>query len=219
MKRILQLTWLFLLPLIIDAQIAPDKTVLNTNLFEGFPTGSVLMKNGTIEYAPLNYNTLDQTIVFKKGEQIMTLIEPATVDTVYILDRKFIFIKKGFFEVTAGTPETALCLSYKGKLKPIVATANHDGTIRKVDDVSNTVSNTYVNRSGGVGSNYAVSFSKNLWVKVYNEIYRADNQKQFLKAIPSHLSDKAAAYIKENKTNFKDEKDVAALVVYCNQAK
>ncbi|RZM09839.1 MAG: hypothetical protein EOO88_48960 [Pedobacter sp.] len=202
----------------LHAQGRNDTTHVNTFLFDNFSVGTALMKNGGKEVVPLNYNTFDQSIVFKKDNEILTISDPSTVDTVFILDKKFIPLKKGFYEVATGNQATALCISYTMKKRPLVGDVDHAGFSRKSNDVSNNVSNAFIGRALTNGS-YSVEFVKHYWVKIFNDVYKANTEKQFIKAVPSHLTQAVSAYFKTHRVNFESEQDVVALVDYCNNQK
>src|SRR5438105_986015 len=90
---------MMLLPFAGYTQVSVDKTVLNTNLYDVFINGTVRMKNGHIEEALLNYDTEHQSILFKKNDQVLTLTDLSSVDTVYIADRKFVPVEDNFYEI------------------------------------------------------------------------------------------------------------------------
>jgi hypothetical protein len=220
MKKTLRNFFLAILfPCCAQAQVNKDSTHLNTYLFEEFSDGVVLMKSGNKESALLNYNTLDQGIVFKQGTQVLSLVNLLTVDTVYLKDKKFIPVKNLFYEFTGGTAKTGICISYTSRTKPVVATSDHNGTSRQTGNaVSNTVSNVYVSRSTFNGD-YIVEFIPHYWVKSFNDLYKANNERQFIKGIPSYMETAVKDYFSTHKIDFSKETDLVSLVNFCNAQK
>jgi hypothetical protein len=214
-KNCLALAFVSFWPLLHYAQVRIDTTILNTNLFEHFTDGTVLLKNGNIEHAPLNYDTQNQSIVFKKDGQVMILTGLETVDTVYIQNRKFIAAENTFYEVATGKGKIGLFITYSNRRRPLVATTDHAGTIRKANtDVSNTVSGVYLSRP--FHGNYAIEIKQYYWLRRGRSFYKANNEDQLLKAFAFKNSDTIRAYIKENKIDFNRQEDVIKLVNYCN---
>jgi hypothetical protein len=64
-----------------------------------FIVGSVLMKNGTTEYARLNYNMITEEMIFDKDGTDLALAELAAIDTVYLDSLVFVPHEKIFLEV------------------------------------------------------------------------------------------------------------------------
>ncbi len=73
-------------------------------LFPDFAEGKVKQKSGEINKAQLNYNLLTEEMVFEQSGQQMALDKIENIDTVYILDRKFIPAGQVFYEMATNTP-------------------------------------------------------------------------------------------------------------------
>jgi hypothetical protein len=204
-----------LLPFFSYAQVSIDKSVLNTNLYEVFISGKVLMKSGRIEEALLNYNTENQSIVFKQNEQVLTLTDLTSVDTVYIADRKFIPVENSFYEIITGTNPIGLYITYTNKRRPVVASTDHTGTSKQPGDkASNNVASAYLSRPNQL--NYTADVLTHYWLKRGNSFYKANNQNQLLKVFPFKDNTSIKSYISENKIDFDKKDDVTRLVVFCN---
>lgn len=204
-----------LFPFSIYAQVSIEKAALNTHLFKEFTKGSVLMKDGRVEEAFLNYDTEYKSIVFKKEEKVLILTDLQSVDTVYIQDRKFIPALDIFYEVVPGITGIGLYITYSNKKKPIMASPDHEGTTKQTgNQANNNVASAYVSRPNQL--NYAVETSSQYWLRRGNSFYKVNNETQVLKVFP--FKDNAAIknYLRENKTDFKKLEDVVKLVNYCN---
>ena len=215
MKAIIFLFLNIALPTFNYAQSVKDSlTFRKPLLYENFIDGYVLMKSGAIENALLNYNTDNQTTVFIKDGQYMTLTGTELIDTIYIGTKKFIPVKNSIYEVVTNG-SIALFLSYYNKTRPVVATVDHNGNSRKDNSqVSNTVSDVYVSRS--FKGNYDVEILKDYWLKKDNKFYKANNAKQFLKSFPSKIKNTIEQYIQSNNVDFNKESDLIKLVTFCN---
>lgn len=197
------------------SQSVKDSVQLRTLLFNHFIEGIVLMKSGAIEKAPLNYNTDNQSIVFINNDQYMTLTELETIDTIYIDDKKFVPVKETIYEVVTPSEDIPLFVSYTNKIRPIVATVDHNGGSKQAGaQVSNTVSDTYVNRT--FRGNYTVEFIRHFLLKKRYSFYKISNEKQVIKVFPESET-AIRQFIAENQTNFSSLRDIANLVIFCNE--
>jgi hypothetical protein len=196
-----------------SAQSASDCFQRSPYLFEHFINGSVLLKSGVLEQAPLNYNADKQSIVFKKDNQDYDLTGLETIDTVYIETRKFVPVRSQFFEVLQSAP-VELYATYTSKKQPVAATAEHDRLLRKEDrEISNDVSNMYVTRQ--YRGDFAIEFHKQYWLKQYQNFYKVNTEKQVLKLFPKK-EQAIRTFIKENKTDFANEADLMKLLAFCS---
>ncbi len=68
-------------------------------LFNGFSDGVVLYKNGAKVGAKLNYDANNFAMLYMQGNVMMELVNPQTVDTVYVGGKKLVYHDKRFCEV------------------------------------------------------------------------------------------------------------------------
>ncbi|WP_276484948.1 hypothetical protein [Paraflavitalea pollutisoli] len=206
---------LFLSSLLSLAQVVSiEKSELNTKLFNSYSKGNVYLKNGSVQEAELNYETEDNSIVFKNHGQVLTLTNVGDVDTVVIAGRKFVPVDKKFYEVLSNGGIDLLA-SYINKRKPVVASPDHDGTKRSAGSAANNnVAPAYVSRP--FQSNSVVDIFNQFWLKRGNSLYKANNEKQLLKVYPMKHNDAIKQYISDNKIDFDKQEDLVKLVAYCN---
>lgn len=219
MKKITLLVCLAALLMAISgqgrAQVTYEKKVLNTNLFNEFVNGTVLMKDGRVEASLLNYDTENQTIVFKQGEQVMILTGLESVDTVMLENRRFVHLEDKFYEVVPGQQPINLFVSYTNKKTPVISSPDHTGVSKQaVSTANNNVAGAYLSRPNQL--NYTVSIFNHFWIKRENSLHKADNEKQLLKVIPSKYAPAVKNYIKENSVNFDSQADMSKLLTFCN---
>jgi hypothetical protein len=197
-----------------QSQKNADSLQSRTCLFDHFTLGAVLEKNGTTHEALLNYDADNQSVLFKQDHQNMILTGLDNVDTVYIGEKKFIPAEDKFYAV-ATTTEIALLVSYTYKSTPVVAQTDHNGTSRQNSGVvSSNVSETYLNRR--FQGQYTIEFLPRFWLKRGHSLYKANNEKQIAKIFAARET-AINEFVKTNKTDFTMEKDVAALIQFCNK--
>ncbi|HUQ96278.1 MAG TPA: hypothetical protein VM010_01340, partial [Chitinophagaceae bacterium] len=193
---------------------AQDTVSTSTFLLEHIVPGRVLLKSGNIEEVPLNYNAAKQGIVFLKDQKAYDLTGLETVDTVYINDRKFVPVKNTFYEVATTAP-VELYATYTCKMQPVTATADNNGSSRKnTSQVSNTVSEVYLNRP--YRGNYAMEFHKHFWLRRYRVFYKIGTERQVAKLFPRKES-AIRTFVKTNKINLSNEADVVKLIAFCTR--
>ena len=218
MKKIIFVSLLVLqLPFLIKAQSATDTAVRRQSLiFDHFINGKVLLKSGGISEAPLNYLSVDQSILFERDGKVFTLTDLATIDTIYIAARKFVPINNTVYEVLTRTGKVDLLLTYTNRQKPMVATTDHNGTSKHdINEVSNTVSDVYITRQ--YKGDFSVEISKHYWLKNYNKLHKANVANDFLKVFKESTHNAIGNYLEQHNVDFKNQKDLVAFTEYCNQ--
>ena len=184
-------------------------------LFKDFITGRVLSKSGEINEAPLNYNSYDQSVVFKTGDVIMILTGLENIDTIYLANKKFIPVDGKIYELTPAKGKVQLFNTYSGKIIPLKATADHSGTSKQnLSEVRNTVTDAYVTRP--YKGNFVVDQTKRFWLLSDGEMHRIDNVKSFKKVFKDIDNPSIAEFVKQQNIDLEKEADVVKLVNYCN---
>jgi hypothetical protein len=197
-----------------QAQPPADTTTPRTCLFSQFQQGTVLQKNATVINAQLNYNTENQTILFRQNGQNMILTGIDNIDTIYIGEKKFIPAEDKFYLV-ATTTELPLLISYTCKPIPLQAQAEHTGTSRQSSNVvSNNVSAAYVSRR--YQGQYDVGFIPQFWLRRGHSLYKANTERQIARMFPQK-EDLISEYIRNNKPDLRREKDITDLILFCQQ--
>lgn len=218
-KKIVFLSFIASFPFAIHGQGVQniDSSKYKALLFERFIEGYVLLKSGAVEQVPLNYNTNDQNIYFISDGKYMVLSDLESVDTIFLQNKKFIPFKGTIYEVIADpVSSAAVYVSYTNKQRPLVATADHNGSSRQTSNqVSNTVSDVYAN---GLSKPKAVEIQKHYWFEKNKKMYKADNEKQVTKIFPAR-SAAIEKFIQENNINFIIDGDMLKLASFCNARK
>lgn len=204
---------LFLLWLIATTMNAQRGTVISHYLFPEFTAGQVLMKDGTLNPAMLNYNAITEEIVFQQNGQVLALADPALsqTDTVFISDRKLVPYEDEFAELILNG-EVKLLALFRCKVIPPGNPAPFGGTsqISSVDNIS---------RWGANNTYYDLNLPDDYKIET-NYMYRIDNgsgwkkvnsMKQ-LRKFYKKSRDRFDQYVSEMEVQFDDPAQIVALV-------
>jgi hypothetical protein len=210
----LVLVFLFSVPL-LNAQV--DSLINLPNLLIPRFTKSILkMKSGEKRTAVLNYNTVDQQMVFMQKKLFYVLDDPQLIDTVYMANRIFIPFEKGFYELAVSAPVT-LFVQHKAYAESLGVPIGYGA-------MSQTASPNYVSTIYGatgainlkMPNNYKVTDDTEYWIRKEGVMTKFSSKKQFLKIIPENNKE-LEQYINKNKVDFKNQSNLVNLVLYCNE--
>jgi hypothetical protein len=188
---------------------------LENLVFPGFQESVVKLKTGKVYQAVLNYEKTEQQMVVLRNNQLFLFKDRQVVDTVFMGDRIFIPSETGFYEVLAGGPVT-LYMQHKARLE-------NTGTTLAYGSKTSTAGVTHISKifsSDGainlkVPENYKVVDDSDFLVKVDGQIQKVTGRKQFLKLFQANGRE-IESFIDENKTDFRSQDDLKALVSFCN---
>jgi hypothetical protein len=205
---------IFLFAIDLSAQTG-DANTLPQFLFPKFSKSIVKMKDGNIYTAFINYNMVDEEVIFEQKGKYMALDKPELIDTVFIQNKPFIPFEKSFYEVLVKGP-LSFYIQHKCKFVPVGSTTAYGMT-------SQTLGTTAVRtmqvgnqvRSLDVPENVTISMASVNWVKKNNEMEKFTNERQFLK-IFSEKETQLKEYIKKEKLDLKIREDLIKLGNYCN---
>lgn len=219
MKNPIQKTAILLLTVFLfeglNAQTDTLKNLPNL-LLPRFTTSMVKMKSGERKRAVLNYNLVDQEMVFMQRDQYFVLDEPQLIDTVYMANRTFIPFEKGFYELALTGPAT-LFIQHKAYSESIGVPTGYGAR-------SQTTSYNYVKMIfGGNGAinlkfpdEFRIVDDTEYWVRKEGVMHNFDSKRQFLKIFPEKEKE-LNQFIGKNKVNFDNNQSVIKLVEYCNE--
>ena len=86
---------------------------LSNFLFSEFSKCIIKFKSGDSKTAVINYNVIDEELVFQQSDAYMVLDNPSIIDTIYVNDRKFVPVGSLFYEVVLSNPIISLFIQYK----------------------------------------------------------------------------------------------------------
>lgn len=214
MKKICVLLFFIFLFILTCAQDSPGR--VSPDLFSGFKPGITLFKSGDTVCLKMNYNTFLEKMLFENEKQYFEIDNLESIDTVYILDRKFIPVKRVFYEVISLTPSN-LYIQHRCKLDPLPKPAGF-GTVSETTAISRTSNILSASSVFVLDRPETMKTSDNtlLWLRNGKKYYKANNEKQIIKYFPQK-TDLIRQFVKDNKTDFEKTDDVKKLIIFCNR--
>jgi hypothetical protein len=193
-----------------------EKTPLPQFLFPKFSKSIVKMKAGNVYSASIDYNMVDQEMIFEQKGQYLALLNPELIDTVFIQNRAFIPVEKAFYEVVA-KGNNPVFIQHRSKYAPVGTTTAYGMTSQTNGPASvRTINAGTQVRQLDVPDGVTLSPATVNWVRKNNEMIKFINERQFLKIFPEKEAE-LKAFIKKEKIDLKVREDVLKLGVYCNE--
>jgi hypothetical protein len=210
---------LFILSGYLSGQSAQTDTVPNPDqfLFPKFSPGVVDMKTGNDLGLNLNYSIIAGKMVFIQKGKYCELVNPGSVDTIFLNHRKFIPVGKVFYEVLCETP-FVLYAQHSGSILEPVKTDPYG----RVSQASATTSiyNMKVQSIFYTLNDPEVKIKKETiyWMSQNNSMKSFKDAVQLNKLFPGMKSE-IRDYIKQYKTEFGNPYDVVKLILFCTTLK
>lgn len=185
-------------------------------LLPRFTKSVVKLKSGAVNTAILNYNTVEQEMVFMQGKQFFILDNPLQIDSVFMANRTFIPMEKGFYEVLL---KGVITLFWQHK-----SYVEFEGYPTGYGAKSQAQAPNYVRQIYGsngainlkVPQGYKVVEDPQYWVRYNMQMRPFDNKRNFLKIFPEKEKE-LNSFISDNKIDFKKSEKVKELILYCNK--
>ena len=185
-------------------------------VFPEFQKGTVIMKNGHDEEAMIDYNMISEEMIFEKGGTRLAMDRIETIDTVYLGSRKFVPYEKYFLEILL-EDQVSLYIRHKLNILQSGSPAGYGGTT----ETGAAHSISYLVGSGSLyklqlPSEYNLTDASQFWIKKESSFFRIGTERQILDIFPGK-SKEIKQFIRQNKINFRKEKDVTVLIKKCNE--
>lgn len=189
-------------------------------LFPSFTNCLLKFKTGELKKAVVNYNVVDEELVFKQDNTYMTLESPAVdvIDTLYVGGRVFVpFNGTPFYELIS-TGTVNFFIQYKKDAELI-------GTSTAYGVKSRTGNATYKRQIYGgatgavdlrVPSEFQLNDNNGFYLQKDGSLHKFSGKRQFLK-ICSDKETEINKYLKEHNTKFNNLANLKDLVNYCNE--
>lgn len=214
----------FILSLALAAFILNSEAQENSDgsmpqyLFPEFVSGTVRMKNGREQKIALNYNTITEKMVYFQNQNFYDMVSINTIDTIVILNSRFIPVDKVFYEVLYNG-QVSFFIQHKGKLMSPGAPAAYGGT----SQLSNSKYLNSVELSGGrynleLPDDYIVKAEPVFWLKRDSIMSSFLNERQFLKLFPQNEQE-LKKFIKQYHIKFERLSDIIQLAKFINEKK
>lgn len=172
----------------LQAQTAESQTFPQF-VFPTFSRGIIKMKDGRKMTAVLNYNSLDEEMIFLQGNRYMVLDKPEEIDTVYIQNRRFVYTGKVFYEVVASGKYT-LFIQHKSKYSERGSTTAYGMTTKTAQTYNITsVQGGGMIRHPELPANAIITPAPIFWAEIGGEKHKFLNEKQLLKLIPDRAAE------------------------------
>lgn len=213
MKLIIQI--LLCSSLSAGAQSNTKLVKLEHYVMDSFASGKVKLKSGQTTNQLLNYNLITKEMIFEQGGQYLAIAHPEDVDTVFINQRKFVPVNKAFYEWLGGSVYP-LFAEYTCTIKePGVQTGFGTST------TTASVSMKALIREGGayglkLPDEFEVIPAQSLYIRKDGKFFKLKNEQQLIKLFPDK-KEVMRDWIKNNKTNFSRNEDVALLIQQIQQ--
>jgi hypothetical protein len=184
-------------------------------LFPEFSAGKVMLKTGS-QSVQLNYNMIDEEMIFSQRGSYMALSNIENIDTVIIQNRKFVPVGKPFYEVVVKR-DIPFFIQHKSKYAS-EGTATAYGMTSQVNERTNatTMKSAGQIRTLETPDNVKVVPEKVYWVKKNGEMKKFINERQLIK-IFSEKEDDLKKFIKDSSIDITDRDDLIKLGNYCNE--
>jgi hypothetical protein len=174
------------------------------------------MKEGRSTFLMLNYNTATERMVIQQNEQLLDLVNPEAIDTVYLHDLGFVAFGETFYEVLVKGP-VSFYYEHKSILLPPGIPAGYGTTTETsaghyITGVS--VPASYQNLK--LPDGYVVKASPVFWVRVNNKMSDFLNERQLLKIFPEK-ADQIKKFIKDSKLKIDKREDLIKIGNFCNE--
>lgn len=183
-------------------------------LFDTFTEGKIVMKNKLATRALFNYNCVRQQLHFMDRDQEMILDNTATIDTLYIGERKFIPHQTYFLEcIPAGN--TLLLVAWKAKIynqgkKGALGFVSQAGGIEKMD-VGQMQNRGHDRTSNDVN---VVKYTNTYFFSSDGKQKQFTSAKSFLKLFPEAQKDSLQTFYQAASVRMEDPRSVARWVAY-----
>jgi hypothetical protein len=204
-----------LIPCRSSAQNEPGKKFPQL-LFPEFSRGVVIMKSGKTNSAMLNYNTVEEEMLFEQNAQFYVVAKLGDIDTIILNNRKFVPVEKAFYEVIVNG-NISIYIQNKNRFAP-VGTKSAYGLTSQVNGPTsvNTVRGGGQVRTLEIPDNVEISEATVYWVKVNGVMSKFTNERQFAKIFPGK-EDKIKDFFKKSKVDIKTAEGLKLLGQFCNE--
>lgn len=185
-------------------------------LLPRFTKSIVKMKSGEKKIAYLNYNLVDQEMVFMQKDQYWVLDNPHLIDTVYLANKTFIPFEKGFYELAVLAP-VSLFIQHKAYAESLGVPTGYGAR-------SQTTGYNYVKTIyGGNGAinlkmpeNFKIVDDTEYWIRKEGVMQKVANKRELLKLFADKEKE-IDQFMSRNKVSFENYQSVIKLVQHYNE--
>ena len=191
----------------------------NVYIFDEFKNGKAVYKKGAVVYAKLNYDPLNQRMLFlsPSDNTLLEIVNPSDISYINIEGRMFEQIKGNLFYERINYNNFIFYIQWRYK-------AVSEGKPSGYGTTSTTSAITSVSVINKEGRTIPLNVSEKFNYKPDNFYYIKINNTQKRFSSPDSLAklfkvhkEEIKKYIKENKLDFDNPEDIKSAVEYCSQ--
>jgi hypothetical protein len=174
------------------------------------------MKSGETKSALLNYNTVDEEMLFEQNGNYMVINKLDEIDTISLQNRKFVPVGPTFYEVVV-RGHVSVYIQQRSRFTPVGTKTAYGITSQTVGPSSvSTVRGQGQVRNLDIPPNVTVSPALIYWVKIDGVMNKFTTEKQFIKIFPG-MEDKIKEYLKNSKLELKSLEGLLEAGKFCNE--
>ncbi|MXV16012.1 hypothetical protein [Hufsiella ginkgonis] len=191
------------------------QTKVEHYVFTNFERGVIKYKTGNPLTAMINYNTLTEEMVFKKGDAYMAMTETAKIDTVFVAGHKFVPEGETFKEVLQVKDKT-LYIRYHSTAVAVVAKAAGAGAISQNASQLSTKSSKGIAGvyNMNIPEEFKITSANECYIKTGKGIYQRITNTKSLEVIYPGRGDDIRKYVKSNHLELNKVADLTQLIEY-----
>ena len=191
----------------------------NVYIFDEFKNGKAVYKNGAVVYAKLNYDPLNQRMLFlsPSDNALLEIVNPSDISYINIEGRMFAQIKGNLFYERVNYNNFIFYIQWRYKAVSEGKPSGYGMT----STTSAITSVSVINKEGrAIPLNVSEKFNYKpdnfYYIKINNTQKRFSSPDSLAKLFKVH-KEEIKKYIKENKLDFDNPEDIKSAVEYCSQ--
>ena len=191
----------------------------NVYIFDEFKNGKAVYKNGAVVYAKLNYDPLNQRMLFlsPSDNALLEIVNPSDISYINIEGRMFEQIKGNLFYERINYNNFIFYIQWRYKAVSEGKPSGYGMT----STTSAITSVSVINKEGrAIPLNVSEKFNHKpdnfYYIKINNTQKRFSSPDSLAKLFKVH-KEEIKKYIKENKLDFDNPEDIKSAVEYCSQ--
>ena len=187
----------------------------NGFLFPDFRKGEILFKNGGMNQALLNYNTIDQQMFFVQDGKALIIGQPDMIRSIMIDSLKFVPIKGDMFYQVIMTESSPIYVCRRSTLVSQGKNTAYGG--KSGTTAITNVSGIYTSGMStdlSVGNEMDAKADDLYFIWRNDEYINVSTRKQIERAFRKYKSD-IEAYIQEHNPDLERDRDIVDLLKFC----
>lgn len=191
----------------------------NVYIFDEFKNGKAVYKNGAVVYAKLNYDPLNQRMLFlsPSDNALLEIVNPSDISYINIEGRMFEQIKGNLFYERINYNNFIFYIQWRYKAVSEGKPSGYGMT----STTSAITSVSVINKEGrtiplNVSEKFNYKPDNFYYIKINNTHKRFSSPDSLAKLFKVH-KEEIKKYIKENKLDFDNPEDIKSAVEYCSQ--